>query len=86
MTGSTETPRRTRDGSYIVPVDSLALGDLMRLTGGGVPVWWPILRIEEKPKSRRVFVGVRSTGTVAAASLLRRTTLVARAPREGETA
>lgn len=83
---SPHAERRTRDGGYIVAVDSLEVGDRMRLTGGGRPVWWPILRIEEKPKTRRIFVGVKSSGQVVYGSLLRRTTLVARAPREGEDA
>jgi hypothetical protein len=79
--------RKTRDGSFIVPVDDLKVGDRMRFTAGrGRAAWWPIIEIEEFPKTRRVTIGVQSSGQIIARERMRRTTMVARAPREGEAA
>lgn len=83
----TAEQRRTRDGSLIVEVETLKVGDRLRFTAGrGRSAWFPILEIEEFPKTRRIIVGVQSTGQIVARERMRRTTLVARAPREGEAA
>jgi hypothetical protein len=78
MSTTEESPRRTRDGGYIVAVDTLRVGDRLRFAAAGQhAVWWPIVHLEELPKTRRVTVGTWSTR-------MARTTLVARAPRQGE--
>lgn len=74
--------RRTRDGDYVVPADELRVGDRLVFTTPNGRRQVLITAIEEKPKTRVL--------TVAPAELtpwterLRRTTLIARAPREGE--
>jgi hypothetical protein len=78
-------PRKTRDGSHIVAVDDLRVGDRLRATNGSRATWWPILEIAEYPKTRRVTIGVQSTGQILDRTRMRRTTLVARAPRAEET-
>jgi hypothetical protein len=77
-------PRRTKDGGYIVTVDDLRIGDRIRVSGVARPLWFPISEIEEKPKSRRVWVRAGQFSIQMEIGLLRRTTHVARAPREGE--
>lgn len=82
-----EEARRTSDGGYVVPVDSLEVGDRLRFSAGrGRPMWWPILAITESPKTRSVEVGIASSGHVIHRMRMRRTTLVARAPRKDEIA
>ena len=78
--------RRTRDGGYIVPVDSLRVGDRLGLkaVGGGRHTWWPIVALDEKPKTRRVYIDLGAFSPRTEVGLLRRTTMVARAPREEE--
>lgn len=80
------TPRRTHDGGLIVPVDDLEVGDRLRLhrKGERLGTWWDIVRIDETPKSRRVFVDFGVFAREAEVGLLRRTTMIARAPRKDE--
>jgi hypothetical protein len=76
--------RRTSDGGYIVQVNELRVGDRLGLTAGqGHVAWMPVLDIVEHPKTRTVTIGF-GAGGIDAPSQMRRTTLVARAPREDE--
>jgi tartrate dehydratase beta subunit/fumarate hydratase class I family protein len=81
--------RRSRDGGYVVSVDSLRVGDRLRLSGSTGThrsvQWVPIVEIAERPKTRVVFYG-GPRGSRFATGAMRRTTLVARGPREGEAA
>lgn len=74
-----EKVRKTKDGQgVIVEVQTLHRGDELRAVGNA---YWPIVDIEELPKSRRLWL--RGMG-MRAPFLMRRNTLVARRWREGE--
>ena len=77
----TAEERRTKDGGYIVPAGDLRVGDRLRFSGHGMVVWERIYRFTEVPgaKTRRIHFGPGR-----GFDRTRRTTLVARAPREDE--
>jgi hypothetical protein len=78
--GPVSTPRRTKDGGYIVPAGELRVGDRLRFAGLGEVRWGAIYEFTETPgaKTRRIHL----YGDVLVR--IRRTTLVARAPRKDE--
>ncbi len=83
MSAVTDESRRTKEGALIVPVEEIDIGDRLRFGN----LWLPVIEIEEYPKTRRIWcqMGTDLGSWTARTSTgrMRRTTMVARAPRQG---
>lgn len=76
-------PRRTREGAYIVAVDELRVGDREPQSAVRAAEAHAIAAVEEKPKTRVLTIAV-GRFSPPLERRMRRTTMVARAPRKEE--